>query len=200
MVWSAEPGIDLSTDESTLLRAGAEANLVAIYAGSDRSYPGFARALTPENPAYEPSGSSAFGTYYEHIAELQPTDSGFAALYCHQGSLAAEKKGDRYRTTISGAGTSWVMFERAKSLPTQPTSMPEQSRNGDSGADWKAPVSDQFTGWTVNFKVQANVDFGDAKQRCNRWSRTVVPDAPEQGSRYVVSDEPPKALPASPGW
>jgi hypothetical protein len=60
MAWSAEPGIDLTEGPAVPVRAHMESYLLAWVTGDDRYlYPGFAKAVDPNQPFTTPAGQDS---------------------------------------------------------------------------------------------------------------------------------------------
>lgn len=199
MVWTAEPGIDLYSSEATLIRAMAEADLIALYAGLDYSYPGYAAALADpaRSKRYEESElhRTVFGTLRSHIQQIQPTENGFHAEYCglnHESAATSPGAPELSRPNNRGGykGVDFVRTGAASDTPTPYAPAPDRLH-------WQAPTYNVFDGWTISF------EYGEdsaAKQACDSWALSLFPDLPAGQGDSTPLDTPPAPQPAYPGW
>jgi hypothetical protein len=94
-VWSADPGVDITIEPISLIRATVEAKAIADMVGRNASYPGYGRLLdegtstrqgknaisVEDTPAY-PAPIALNGTKRYGIYDIQVTDTAVAARVC----------------------------------------------------------------------------------------------------------------------
>lgn len=211
MIWSAEPGIDLFTPESILIRAAREADIVARYGGPGNTYLGFMDALDPDlHIFYMPDSTSPsiHGTGYARIQSIQATSDGFSGLICIQSSGLATRNKGPYRSSKAPAYAMVYEFSESNLPPPRPAS-PTPNLQPDTGSSsaptadaadpnqptWSAPTENLFDGWAITLGPLPD----NSDHLCEPWGRTLFPDA-QAGSETVESDSPPPTLPAYPGW
>ncbi len=203
MVWSAEPGIDLYSPEATLVRAAWESDEIGSYAGLEQTYPGFARALSPE---YHGRGryreeryrGTVFGTVLGHILEIETTADGFLGKFCVLSNGFARLEDDGRYARSNGRGfdpeVRFTRTETASPSTDTATTAPTTYAPAPDRLQWQAPTYDVFDGWRVSFPTRY-----EDRNRCDAWALSQDPDAPAE-VEAVYSDTPPPVLPAYPGW
>ncbi|WP_225730485.1 MULTISPECIES: hypothetical protein [unclassified Nocardia] len=209
VVWSAEPGLDLFSEQVIVARAAQEARIVATTAGIDHSYPGFAEALAPSSAKEYPHDTdrdrNAFGTAYLRIMAIEPIETGFIAETCYQYSnVAVQIKEGGYKQDINPGGSSFMKFEKVGPESSHPSAAPPD-RSTQTDPTWSAPTANMFTGWHIDLQASTFDQDLQLRQRCEPWGRSLIPDLPQVkkdlgGTVTIVVNNPPPTLPAYPGW
>lgn len=137
--WTAESGIDLSSRESTVVRAYLESYYIALGAhSSEKGYPGFTDATAMQVGRWNYGGRSNqaltqyTGTQFEHLLWLSPTPSGWFATVC-TGDYAVMRLGDDgkyYNVGSTSVGTEEIEIV-APRTPVVESGAPDSS--GPSG-------------------------------------------------------------------
>ncbi|WP_306361024.1 hypothetical protein [Nocardia sp. CC227C] len=202
MVWSAEPGIDLYTPEATLIRATDEADLIALYAGLDYSYPGYAAALMDPTrlERYEEGEGhrTVFGTLRSHVWQIQPNANGFHAELCglNNESAATSPGAPELSRPNNRGGYQGIDFVRTGAAVETPVTATPYAPAPDR-LHWQAPTYNVFDGWTVSFETGEDPE---AAARCDAWALSLFPDLPAGLGDSTPLDTPPVPQPAYPGW
>ena len=209
MVWSAEPGIDLFSDEGVVTRAAEESALIGLMAGLDYAYIGFASSsdstVGPVLGDFEAdTGRGPFaGTVHGHIQQIIPTETGFDAVLCvlsvgldvlvdgkYSPSRIANGEGSELRTR----------FIRTGETVEAPARPPLPSTANPDDLHWQAPIGNEFRGWKIDgFTDRDPITSGNG--RCTQWARSLYPDTTPVIPRDAYANEdPPPVQPAYPGW
>jgi hypothetical protein len=197
--WTAEPGIDLLSRESTVLRAYLESYYIALGAhSSEKGYPGFTDATALQVGRWNYGGrrnqplNQYTGTQFEHLLWLSPTPSGWFATVC-TGDYAVMRRGEDgkyYNVGSTSVGTEEI------EIVSPPTPIAEGDARDSSGSE-RAPSRDVFAGWTIRRHQPATANV-EADRQCD----TRMPDAREARPQQVNQphDLPYPTLPSIPGW
>ncbi len=210
VVWSAAPGVDLSTTEARLIRATSESEIIGKAVGFDATYPGFAEALNSrQNRRYESSDyrGEISGTLYQHILEFDHSvvNSGFIAKTCTLDTAISRLVGGKWVPT--GIGTALVTYMFTDTVGRM-DGYDLKSYPLEAGADrfhWQAPSENVFGWWRAYlydykglskyYGVNTEID------PCVAWARTIDPDvALDHPPTDYARDVRPPAQPVYPGW
>lgn len=210
MVWSAEPEVDLSSAEGTLIRAAQESIAIGATVGLDYTYRGFAASGSYKggDSIYSifksATGEGPFaGTVHSRIQKILPSDSGFEALTCVLSIGLDVLENGKYSpsllTDIAGEELR-IRFIRTGDKTTTAAASTPSSIQVPENLHWQAPTDDRFAGWEID--GFADVEPGTAESgRCVPWARSLYPDAEPIVSREAYArDDPPPIQPAYPGW
>ncbi|MFC9355929.1 hypothetical protein ACFTZB_04985 [Rhodococcus sp. NPDC057014] len=197
--WTAEPGIDLASRESTVVRAYLESYYIALGTHSvEKGYPGFLDATAAQVGRWNYGGRSSqpvaryTGTQFEHLLWLSPTPRGWFATVC-TGDYAVTRLGDDgkyYNIGSTSVGTEEIEL-------VAPTTSVVDSVALDSVGPERAPAQDMFAGWTIRHHQPATASI-EADRECD--SR--MPDARDVRPQKVnlPHDAPYPTLAPFPGW
>ncbi|MFA4087762.1 hypothetical protein [Mycobacteroides chelonae] len=184
--WSAEPGIDLLTGPAVIIRAYRESYILGgLMASPSYYYPGFERAVPPNNPgsnmAVRPLiagdaelASSGFqttapivGTWRQHLLALTgDPSSGYTAIVCDWSYATAVQQSDnqyRYPHRLPPEP-----FDTATpvtgTLPVRITLTPPPSAEAGHTAirqrgDAPSPAADVFGGWKIRSAIHLPTEF-----------------------------------------
>lgn len=218
IVWSAEPGIDLTTWPAVVVRAYTESYVLAsITSSGNYLYPGFKNSVGPDKSLDDPIGTQFLwpttthpsengwvGTAQYHMLSITTAGRDVVAVVCEYMFGSAEQ--GRYGGFIAHLGLPpprsgilpmrLTMTARADPAPAMP------AQQGPA----RAPSVDVFDGWRIT-SHQGGWFAGPGVwwewPDVVRDSDTCVAKAPEhrdliRGMEYDRSVFP--ALPAYPGW
>lgn len=185
----------------------------------DYLYPGFDRAVAPNQPVGSPSSTIALwpepgkadrtmaGTDFVHILRIDQTGRDVATVMCRltYGS-AWQQQNDMYRiqTPNSGGATALIMERLNLVAPSDSDAERLPPQNGPA----LYPTTDVFGGWRI---VGSLSEFSQSKVN-PEWPEFIQDQAacaaraPESLERreYLTSADRPRSdfptLPASPGW
>lgn len=201
-VWSADPGVDLLSRGSELIRASVEAAELTFFVGIDHSYPGYKKAVRgPRNwndPDFdehgtwlEPVGSSQRpGTYFRHITDYSVTDSTIKATVCEY-RLYPEPAG-----TLDPLSAAWqVELENAGTTPGQ-------QGVADGVADGHDPRATLPPDWNVfgTWKVEKLRSIAPAyvPQGCMGWWHEQFPTFAHISKHNILNAPPGFVEPTMP--
>lgn len=218
VVWTAEPGIDLTLWPAVAVRAYTESYLLADVTGDDKYlYPGFRESVDPNQPTDHPVGtqflwpptddpskSGWIGTERAHILSVTTSGRDVTVEACIYGFGSADlDRNGKYSPTIGApppdSGISPMRI--TMTAPAQPNS-PLPPQQGPA----RAPSVDVFNGWRINshqggYFARSGVasdwpDFAETRDAC----RAKAPPHPDlvRGGEYDRATFP--TLPPSPGW
>lgn len=204
--WSAEPGVDLNSNEIRMVRAAIESNTIATYLSVAYGYPGWQEASdhSVDVDAYTPHAmTEGIGTAYLHIIPL-PTPGGTRDIVCKDMTGTARKVGNNYPIpdpakplegldviAVDVAGISNV--DPATIKRTETPSGPEIPGPPYKSARPKSNVFSQFT--------FVSYPHGGSQYRdlCNPWTESRW-GGPQPPKPTRTENEPPKIEPFTPGW
>lgn len=205
--WSADPGIDLSSEDSQVVRAAIESNTIAEFLSPEYGYPGWREKnykaennnLAADMPHPMREG---VGTAYLHIVPLQ-TPSGLLTIVCKDMSETATNVDGKYplphadnrKETFEAISVSVSGNVRSDStsdpgrVPTGPQIPGQPERKA-------RPTNDVFTRYAyVNYQY----DLNTYRDLCNPWLQgRWGGDHPPKSDRG--ENVPPKVESFSPGW
>jgi hypothetical protein len=219
--WTAEPGIDLVTGVAVPVRAYLESDLLAQYVGTmDQTYPGFARAVPPNEPKDSPNISARdrqplldypldaplFGNIGYHVQSVERSGRDVTVTVCTFNYAVSEQRNDKFVAfnnlgPVDSRGINAMrVFLTAPAnestvLPPQagPASFPEN----DVFGEWHVTGILVATG-TEYVKPQWP-DFDADRAACV----AKAPDSLER-RRFLLTGEHPRSdfptSPPSPGW
>jgi hypothetical protein len=218
MVWSAEPGIDVTTWPAVVVRAYTESYLLAYVMGDDKYlYPGFQQAVDPNESIDHPTGRQFLwpktddpskggwvGTEHAHILSIVTSGRETTVEACtYQFGSADLDRNGRYSPIIAEP-QPYSGISPMRVAMTAPASAGSQLPRQEGPA--RAPLIDVFNGWRITshqggYLAGSGVgpewpDFAANKAAC-------LAKAPPHsdlviGGEYPRSDFP--TLPPSPGW
>lgn len=214
VVWSAEPGIDMFSAESTLIRANMESSILARLLGQGYPYLGFNASIQAGTTYVDfgPTGNfrrvlngRLVGTAQARIQEVRPTDNGFESVVCVASLGLDEFRDGKYYPSglaLSRGSAVRAQYNRIPNTGNSPTTSVVPSESGTPPQDqnllhWQAPRGNLFTGWKIVTYAETDPDLNE--QRCAPWALSVYPDAPADMPTYA-NDTPPPVQPAYPGW
>lgn len=115
IVWSGEPGIDLTTGPAVVVRAYTESYFLAAATGDYRYlYPGFAQAVPHNAESSNPAGTHALwpsldspgefiGTQRDHVLQFNRSDNVITAVVCTYTYTSATPANDAsFKAVASG--------------------------------------------------------------------------------------------------
>ncbi|BBZ73657.1 hypothetical protein MPRS_47500 [Mycobacterium paraseoulense] len=217
VVWSAEPGIDLTTGPAVVVRAYTESYLLASVTGDEKFlYPGFGQSVDPNKSIDNPTGSRFrwpktdrrpenpwVGTEQAHILSIATSGRDVTVVACEYLFGTAQPHGRGYTPNIGqpppDSGIDPMRITMTAPAATGPQ-MPAQQGPA------KAPSTDVFGGWRITSHQGGYfAEYGLASEwpgiaQDTDACRAKAPPHPElvRGGEYPRSDFP--TLPPSPGW
>lgn len=218
MVWTAEPGIDVTAWPAVVVRAYTESFTLASAMRDDKYlYPGFRQSVDPNRSIDDPIGTQFLwprtdgrpdppwlGTQQDHILSVTTSGRDVTVIVCEYMFGAAEQSDQGWvRPHVAGPSpyTGIAAMRITMTAPAKP-GPPLPAQQGPA----RAPSVDVFVGWRITSHQ------GGYFARSGGWSEwpdvvenedTCVAKAPPHrdlvpGQEYVRSFFP--TLPASPGW
>ncbi|WP_405136354.1 hypothetical protein [Nocardia sp. NBC_01388] len=219
--WSAADDIDLTSPESTVVRALAESRRLSVSVGDRLAYPGYSQAVSQVDWLRIPDGGSYpadaregdwqlrwGGTFLARILRIESGDHGFTAAYCVDfGNVAESDDGGttyHWRSTSEDGESAggWVIWLNVTPDGDARTRFPATDASGPAH---RAPRFDVFDGWTVTGawgpSPRRDGDTADVDS-CTQWTRSNPHAAPPiVTSAYARTPiTPPVTRPPSPGW
>ncbi|MDC8985637.1 hypothetical protein [Mycobacterium marinum] len=219
MVWTAEPGIDVTAWPAVVVRAYTESFLLASITRDDKYlYPGFAQSVDPNKSIHDPISTQFLwpktddpreprwvGTQRDHILSVTTSGRDVTVIVCEYtfGTASESRFGRGYAPHAAGSDPYAGVDEMRITMtaPAKPA-LPLPAQQGPA----RAPSVDVFAGWRITshqggWFAQAGVG--------SDWPRAVededacivkAPPHPDlvRGEVYDRSLFP--TLPASPGW
>ncbi len=219
MVWTAEPGIDLTSWPAAAVRAYTESYLLASIMGGDRFlYPGFKQSVDPNRSHNDPTGTQFLwpnadhppanpwvGTEQAHILWMNTTGRDVTVVVCEYLFGAAELGTHGGYRTLVALPPPFAGIDPMRLVMTSPAEVgPQKPPQQGPG---RAPSVDVFNGWRI-ISHQGGY-FAESYATLSEWP-TAFQDtdacnakAPPhrdfaRGGEYDRADFP--TLPASPGW
>jgi hypothetical protein len=218
--WYAEPGVDLFTGVAVPVRAYLESQLLAQYVGNtDQTYPGFARAVPPNEPKDSPNISARdrqplldypldaplFGNIGYHIESVERSGRDVTVTVCTFNYAVAEQHNGKYVAfnnlgpiETRGIGAARVFLTAAASESTE---LPPQAGPASS------PSTDVFGEWQVAGLLRATSDYVKPQWPDFKADRDAcVAKAPDPLERraFLLNGEHPRSdfptSPPNPGW
>ncbi|MBC2639114.1 hypothetical protein H5400_09460 [Rhodococcus wratislaviensis] len=194
--WSADPGIDLSSRQATVVRAYMESYYLAINSSAlSATYPGFAEAVPQKKRAdfdnpIDPTDRRYVGTQFQHLMWMTPTEHGWFATVC-TGDYSVMEVGEDGK--FYNVGSKYVNAETVDLIAPNDQS----ATSAESSGSERAPTIDVFGGWTLADHAKGARDQ-NAYTECD--SR--MPDArdarPQKSN--LPHDTPYPTLAPYPGW
>ncbi|MDF2468747.1 hypothetical protein RERY_13670 [Rhodococcus erythropolis] len=201
--WLADPGIDLFSEEATIIRAFIESDYI-VDSGGDRSdaYHGFSRitantrgTVSSDRRYGEPADTPPRvyrGTSINRILSIQTIPAGYPG----DSTVVAYACSDAYDTDYDGRkpdssrlpSSSYEIWMHNTASTATPNPRFEGPRN--------APEGDVFGGWIVD-KFTSSTSDRVQQETCSDWFKSR-----HDGSRLRMSTDfaPPLVLPNYPGW
>ncbi|WP_233213544.1 hypothetical protein [Mycobacterium hubeiense] len=226
MVWSAEPGIDLFGGPAVPVRAYWESVELAQSMGDiDFAYPGFTRAVLPDDPQSDdpsewgrwpnteiPLKQPLVGTLYTHILSLTASGRNVTAVVCRYDYTTAQEQGDgrfavtgqwgKLRDVNAGINANFVKMTAPED--NTPHALPPQKGPAP------APSGDVFGDWRITGALNSFSFFeGERSEKWPSYEADLAacvdkaPDPPER-RKFLIAGQHPRSdfptKPAYPGW
>lgn len=161
MVWTAEPGIDVTAWPAVAVRAYTESYLLATIMGGDRYlYPGFKQAVDPNQGRDHPTGMRFrwpatdhpprdpwVGTEQAHILSVNKSNHDVTVVVCEYlfGTAEATSYG-KYRNHISAPAPMAGIYPMRLVMTAPDHAGPQQPPQQGPA---RAPSVDVFNGWKI---------------------------------------------------
>lgn len=217
VVWTAEPGIDVTTRPAVAVRAYAESYLLARLTGDDRYlYPGFQQAVDRNQPADHPTGTQFLwpklkdpqrpwvGTEQAHILSIASSGRDVTVVTCEYLFGAADEGRHRgYSPIIAQPPPDSGIYPMRITITAPATVGPPLAPQSGPA---RAPSIDVFGGWRITSHQGGYIagyglapEWPDVAQDTDA-CRAKAPPHPDliRGGEYPRSDFP--TLPPAPGW
>jgi hypothetical protein len=223
-MWSAENGIDLLAGPAMVIRAYRESIELAQAMGNvDYVYPGFTRAVLPNEPqspvqaAWDrwpivrtPATKAIVGNLKSHILTVNRSGRDVAAVVCSYTYATATETAPGTYVSRGGAPTdanpgihAYLVKMTAPEQETGPSLPPQKGPE-------PAPRADVFGGWKIvgslNSYAYSPIDLAREWPTYQTDLAACVDKAPDPPERrqFLNAGEHPRAdfptLPAAPGW
>jgi hypothetical protein len=217
--WDGEPGIDILTGAAVPVRAFVESRSLASAMGSlDYAYPGFTRAVPPDDPSdaawdIRPNvnhrlDTALVGNSNYHILSLSRSADVVTASVCSYDYSVAHQveNGSNFESVARGSGwrpegihverlTLAAPKDQSSALP--PQAGPAPAPSNDVFGDWRI-TGYLFSTSQPGFKTQWPTFDADLAKCVDK-----APDPPERRA-FLTDGEHPRSdfptSPASPGW
>lgn len=207
-VWSADPGIDLFSRGTELVRATYEAGTYTRYVGVDRSYPGYSQAVGApvswhNEDKMEPMVWSEVNnpvkpgrwTIYDHITNYSASNTRITADVCRYSVPSAEGKyddspwvlNDSTRIELSNTGIS-----RGSGAP----GIPDDNQEAHAANGHRSPSWNVFGTWQVTRIKRYDVDVNP--DACVAWWLQQFPTFSRSPYGNFVTSPPGFQLPVHP--
>ncbi|AXN45017.1 hypothetical protein DSM43518_05008 [Mycobacterium marinum] len=218
MVWTAEPGIDVTAWPAVVVRAYTESFVLASIMNDDKYlYPGFRQSVDPNKSIDDPIGTQYLwprkyypqrpwvGTQREHILSVTASGRDITVIVCEYtfGAASEGRFGRRYAPRAVGPDP-YKGIESLRITMTAPAKpvLPLPAQQGPA----RAPSVDVFAGWRITSHQGgwfARSGVGSDWPHVIEDQDTCLAKAPPHpdfvsGEEYDRSLFP--TLPASPGW
>ncbi|VAZ96343.1 hypothetical protein [Mycobacterium pseudokansasii] len=218
MVWTAEPGIDVTAWPAVVVRAYTESFTLASAMRDDKYlYPGFRQSVDPNRSIDDPIGTQFLwpqtdgrpdppwlGTQQDHILAVTTSGRDVTVIVCEYMFGAAEQSDQgwvRPHVARPSPYTGIAAMRITMTAPAKP-GPPLPAQQGPA----RAPSVDVFVGWRITSHQGgyfARSGIGSEWPDVVENEDTCVAKAPPHrdlvpGQEYVRSFFP--TLPASPGW
>lgn len=217
VVWTAEPGIDVTTWPAVVVRAYTESYLLVSITGDDKYlYPGFKQAVDPNKSIDDPTGTRFLwpktdrktegpwvGTQQAHILSIATSGRDVTVVACEYLFGTAQAHGHGYTPNIAAPPPD-SGIDPMRITMTAPTNPGPQLPAQQGPA--RAPSIDVFGGWRITshqggYFAEYGLssewpDVATDTEQC----RAKAPQHPDllRGGEYPRADFPTQ--PASPGW
>jgi hypothetical protein len=220
--WDAEPGIDLVTGVAVPVRAYLESRLLAQYVGKiDQTYPGFTRAVAPNEPQNSPNISARdrqppleyplaaplFGNITYHIQAVDHSGRDVTVTVCNFNYAVAKEHDGKFVAfnnlgPIESRGVNTFRVLLTAPADESTSALPPQAGPANS------PEDDVFGEWQVaGFLVATGTEY--VKSHWPNFEAdlaacvTRAPD-PLERRAFLLNGEHPRSdfptSPPSPGW
>lgn len=188
-VWSADPGVDLFSRGSELVRATDEAARYTLFVGVAKSYTGYAQAVSDLTTKYDfadnPDGQIARNvartpwhpndmrpeTVYSHITAFTESDAKVTAIVCDYEVTPNQSSHDSAQRVVSG-GTA-IELENTNSAPGKPGIANRDPSHQDPRAHIP-PQWDIFGSWKVT-NISTPLDGKSSRAECIPWLEQQFP-------------------------
>jgi hypothetical protein len=220
--WYAEPGVDLLTGAAVPVRAYLESQLLAQYVGNmDQTYPGFARAVPPNEPKDSPNISARdrqplldypldaplFGNIGYRIQSVERSGRDVTVTVCNFNYAVAKEHDGKFVAfnnlgPIESRGVNTFRVLLTAPADESTSALPPQAGPANS------PEDDVFGEWQVaGFLVATGTEY--VKSHWPNFEAdlaacvTRAPD-PLERRAFLLNGEHPRSdfptSPPSPGW
>ncbi|WP_231996229.1 hypothetical protein [Mycobacterium scrofulaceum] len=215
IVWTAEPGIDVTTAAAVAVRAYTESYLLASIMGDNRYlYPGFQQSVDPNQSIDHPTGTQFLwpktdapqqpwvGTDRVHISSVTMSGRDATVVACEYTFGTAQPARNGYEPNI-GEPPPYSGIDAMRITMTAPAKPgPQFPQQGPA----RAPSVDVFNGWRITGHQGgyfARSGVGDEWPNAIEDRNTCLNKAPQhpglvRGGQYPRTDFPTQ--PPSPGW
>ncbi|RJO76538.1 hypothetical protein D5S18_09580 [Nocardia panacis] len=183
-VWSADTGIDLFSRGAELVRATSEAGYLTQFAGVDKSYPGYNRAVGAPVSWHDEDKSEKLawsnpvdpvipkpGTFYNHITDYAASDTQITASVCSYGISAVASTRPASTQVLNDA----VQIHLSNYAPTPGVAgIPDIDPTKRDPRGHRVPTWNVFGTWTVariKFHTRDSIPAG-----CTDWWQQQFPD------------------------
>jgi hypothetical protein len=220
--WSSEPGIDLVTSVAVPVRAYLESRLLAHYVGEiDQTYPGFARAVPPNEPKDSPNISARdrqppleypltaplFGNIVYHVQAVERSGRDVTVTVCNFNYAAAEQHNDKFVSFANTGPMETRGINTVRVLLTAPATESTSALPPHEGTA-SSPANDVFGDWQVTgFLVATGTEYVKSQWPSFEADRNAcVEKAPDPLERraFLLGGEHPRSdfptSPPNPGW
>jgi hypothetical protein len=220
--WSAEPGIELVTGVAVPVRAYLESRLLAQYVGKlDQTYPGFARAVPPNEqkdspnisardrqpPLEYPLDAPLFGNIGYHIQAVERSGRDVTVTVCNFNYAVAEQHDGKFVAFVTGGPIESRGVNTFRVLLTAPADEWTSALAPQVGPA-NSPENDVFGEWQVTgFLVATGTEYVKSHWPNFEADRSAcVTKAPDPLERraFLLNGEHPRSdfptSPPSPGW
>ena len=220
--WDGEPGIDLVTGVAVPVRAYLESRLLAQYVGKiDQTYPGFARAVAPNEPQDSPNISARdrqppleyplraplFGNITYRIQAVERSGRDVTVTVCNFNYAVAKEHGGKFVAfnnlgPIESRGVNTFRVLLTAPAEQSTSALPPQAGPASS------PENEVFGEWQVTgFLVATGTEY--VKSQWPNFEAdlaacvTKAPDPLERRAFLLNGEHPRSDFPTSPprpGW
>jgi hypothetical protein len=220
--WDAQPGIDLVTGVAVPVRAYLESRLLAQYVGKlDQTYPGFERAVPPDEPNDSPNLSARerqppleyplatplFGNITYDIQAVERSGRDVTVTVCNFNYAVAKEHDGKFVSFVTGGPIESRGVNTFRVLLTAPAEQSTSALRPQAGPA-NSPDNDVFGEWRVTgFLVATGTEY--VKSHWPNFEAdlaacvTKAPDPLEHRAFLLNGEHPRSDFPTSPpipGW
>ncbi|WP_420716034.1 hypothetical protein [Mycobacterium sp. 94-17] len=217
MVWTADPGIDVTTGPAVPVRAYTESYLLASVMGDSKYlYPGFQQSVDPNQSIDHPTGTQFLwpktdnpaktpwvGTDHAHISSVTTSGPDVTVVVCEYTFGSAQRARNGYAPNI-GQPPPYSGIDPMRITLTAPAE-PRPQLPAQRGPA-RTPSVDAFNAWRITSHQGgyfARSGVGDEWPNAVEDRNTCLAKAPQhpdlqRGGEYPRADFPTQ--PPSPGW
>uniref|UniRef100_UPI0024589240 hypothetical protein n=1 Tax=Nocardia wallacei TaxID=480035 RepID=UPI0024589240 len=195
-VWSAEPGLDLLSDQGLLARGAAESEFIANATKPDKAYWGFQWVPVKDDGRNVGKAlnsnlqdANLVGTLHWRLMSLTSRKGGFDAEVCLQMRGASARfpvvhdpgKNNYVTWTVGSIQKTRIEFRSSKRTKAIPEPALRQTApvapDSQDALRWQGPSVDIFDGWQLSITNALNVVDSDPAEtaQCRAWGYTLFP-------------------------